>query len=243
MQSSEFSPFKAALQKTFALYDKPLNDVVLSVWWEALQPYALQEVTRALTAHIRNPDSGQYVPKPADVVKGLAGGIQNTAQAAWTKVDSAVRKIGPHRSVAFDDAIIHRVIADMGGWVRLNTKASEEWPFIQKEFETRYRGFAMTGGVTQYPAQLTGIAEDYNRREAINISGELEHKTNPVALIGNAQAAQAVIANGSSGPMVPITNRLTNEDTSEQRSGPARIGSGAAALPAIGKAAGGSSRH
>lgn len=33
---------------------------------------------------------------------------------AWNKVDKAVRQVGAWTSVMFDDALIHRVISDMG---------------------------------------------------------------------------------------------------------------------------------
>lgn len=242
MQSADFNAFKQALIKVFALYDKPLTDVVLSVWWEALQPYALQEVTRALTAHVRNPDSGSYLPKPADVIKGITGGNANAAQAAWSKVDSAVRRKGPYASVAFDDAIIHRVIADMGGWIRLNAKTSEEWPFVQREFETRYRGFAIVGGVAEYPAKLIGKAEEQIQREDVKISAELQSKIAPIALIGDPVRAEMVMQGGSSGAMVSITSRLTHANDSEQSSGTRSIGQSARALSVRNEEAG-SSRH
>lgn len=207
-----------------------------------MQPYALNEVTRALTAHIRNPDSGSYLPKPADAIKGLVGSNANSAQAAWTKVDNAVRRKGPYMSVAFDDPIIHRVISDMGGWIRLNTKNSEEWPFVQREFETRYRGFATVGGVTDYPARLIGLSEDQIQRDGIKITHELKNRIAPVALIGDPARAEMVLAGGNTGAMVPITNRLTNENEIEHGSGPRRIGSSARALPVPNKEAS-SSRH
>lgn len=216
MQSSEYQDFQKALQKVFALYEKQLSNVVLEVWWEALRPHALSDVTRALTAHIRNPDSGSYLPKPADVIKGLAGNTANTAQSAWTKVDSAARRKGPYVSVAFDDPIIHRVLADMGGWIRMCGHTNDEWPFIQKEFESRYRGFAMQGGVTEYPAKLIGIAEDENIRSGVRISAELQHKTNPIALIGDASKAELVISGGSNTPLLTITPRIGHDNGTQQ---------------------------
>ena len=40
------------------------------------------------------------------------------AQQAWSKVLNAVRRMGGDATVIFDD-LIHSVIDDMGGWVRL----------------------------------------------------------------------------------------------------------------------------
>lgn len=217
MQSSELGQFKTALQKVFALYDKQLSTILLDVWWEALQPYTLQEVTRALTVHVRNPDTGQYLPKPADVIKALRGTSANTAQSAWTKVDGAIRKVGSYRSVAFDDPIIHRVIQDMGGWIKLNKITNEELPFVQREFENRYRGFSVTGEIPEYPRILVGIAEDYNKREAIRIGVDLQEKP---ALIGDASKAELVIRGGSNAPSLTITPRLGHDDGAQQAARP-----------------------
>lgn len=213
MQSSELGQFKTALQKVFVLYDKQLNAILLDVWWDALQPYTLAEVTRALTVHVRNPDTGQYLPKPADVIKALRGNSANTAQSAWTKVDGAVRKVGPHKSVAFDDPIIHRVIQDMGGWIKINKITNEELPFVQREFESRYRGFSVAGDIPEYPRTLTGIAEDHNKREAVRIGADLQEKT---VLIGDASKAELVIHGGSDSPNVAITPRLGHDNGTQQ---------------------------
>lgn len=217
MQSTEFERFKQVLSKTFAVYEKTLSDVLLEVWWESLRAYELQEFTRALSAHIRNPDNGQFLPKPADVIRALRGTSANTAQSAWTKVDSAVRKVGPHRSVAFDDPVIHRVILDMGGWIRMCGHSNEEWPFVQREFENRYRGFSVSGEIPEYPRILTGITEDHNKREAISIDTDLQEK--PV-LIGDAGKAELVIHGGSNSPSVAITPRLGNENGTQQADRP-----------------------
>lgn len=217
MQSSELGQFKTALQKVFALYDKQLSTILLDVWWEALQPYTLQEVTRALTVHVRNPDTGQYLPKPADVIKALRGTSANTAQSAWTKVDGAVRKVGPHKSVAFDDPIIHRVIQDMGGWIRMNEHTNDEWPFVQREFENRYRGFSVTGEIPEYPRLLMGIAEAHNKREKIRIAADLQEKP---ALIGDASKAELVISGGESTPLLTITPRLGHDNGTQQTDRP-----------------------
>jgi len=81
------------------------------------------------------------MPKVADVIKMLQGSTQDSALTAWAKVDKAVRSIGTQMSVAFDDPLIHKVIQDMGGWLGLGQRQEAEWPFVAKEFETRYRGF------------------------------------------------------------------------------------------------------
>ncbi len=200
MHAGEFTAFRKILSKTLAFYDKQVSAELADAWFDALSGYSLEEVGQALQAHIRNPDTGQFPPKPADVVKCLYGGLEGVSQHAWTKVAKAVGSAGPWRSVAFDDAIIHRVLDDMGGWVRICSKSGEEWPFTQKEFVQRYRAIAVTMQVPDYPPYLIGTAEAENNRRGLPTP-----PASQLALIGNKAKAQLVVENGSFQPAVKIT--------------------------------------
>jgi hypothetical protein len=162
-----------------------------------MKPYDYRAVADALNRHCVNPDSGQFAPKPADVVKMLQGSTQDSALVAWAKVDRAVRSCGTYNSVVFDDPIIHRVIMDMGGWVQVGGKDEKEWPFVAKEFETRYRGYKMRNETPEYQRVLTGIAESQNNR--------VGHKSNPPVLIGHAEQAKRVMLGGSDNPQLTFT--------------------------------------
>lgn len=189
MQPTDKTGLFQLLQGVYDFYGKDLSEFALSVWWEAMRPFDFAAVRDALNRHCVNADGGQFLPKPADVVKLLAGGTQDAALMAWAKVDRTVRCVGTYRSVCFDDPIINAVIADMGGWVAFGTKEDREWPFVAKEFETRYRGYRLRGHLESYPRVLPGIVE----RD--NASRGFAHTE--IVLIGNAEAAQRVLAGGS----------------------------------------------
>ena len=155
----EFAQFMGGM---FAVYNKEVSPMLLRIWFESLRQYDLKAVKDALARHLLNPDNGQFLPKPADVVKLIGGTTIDTALEAWSAVDNAVRTIGTYRSVAFADPIIHKVIQDMGGWVALGNKKEDEWPFVAKEFQTRYRGIKTTGQPVDALPQLTGIAAQQN---------------------------------------------------------------------------------
>jgi hypothetical protein len=170
----EFAQFMGGM---FAVYNKEVSPMLLRIWFEALRQYDLKAVKDALARHLLNPDNGQFLPKPADVVKLIGGTTIDTALEAWSAVDNAVRTVGTYRSVAFADPIIHKVIQDMGGWVALGNKKEDEWAFVAKEFQTRYRGIKTTGQPVDAPAQLTGIAAQQN-----SVAG-IQYKEQPI-LIG-----------------------------------------------------------
>jgi hypothetical protein len=170
----EFAQFMGGM---FAVYNKEVSPMLLRIWFESLRQYDLKAVKDALARHLLNPDNGQFLPKPADVVKLIGGTTIDTALEAWSAVDNAVRTVGTYRSVVFADPIIHKVIQDMGGWVALGNKKEDEWAFVAKEFQTRYRGIKTTGQPVDAPAQLTGIAAQQN-----SVAG-IQYKEQPI-LIG-----------------------------------------------------------
>lgn len=177
-------------------YGKALSTSVIGLYWEGLKHYDLVAVERALWEHTQNPDTGQYMPKNADVTRVLQGRTQDQASLAWSKVDGAIRKVGTYRDVAFDDATIHRVIADMGGWIGFGNRTEDEWPFVAREFENRYRGYRIRAERPEYPPLLIGIANAQN-----NHAGHVGQE--PI-FIGDAGAAKQVYLGGTDRPLIPM---------------------------------------
>ena len=190
----EFFPLIAGV---YAFYRQAFSDFAGGVWWEAMKPYDFDAVKQAMNRHAVNPDAGQFLPKPADVVRMLQGSTQDSALVAWAKVDRAVRVVGTHRSVAFDDPLIHRVVTEMGGWIQLGTKNDKEWPFVQNEFVNRYRGYRSRSETPEFPPVLAGIAESSNGK---NLVAHVE----PPTLIGDSVMAQKVMRGGTYMPILGI---------------------------------------
>lgn len=194
MTENDKGPFFTLMGGVHAFYRQDFSDFAGGVWWMAMKPFDYPAVQDALNRHCVNPDNGQFMPKPADVVRLLQGSSQDGALVAWAKVDRAVRQVGTYSTVVFDDPVIHRVIQDMGGWVGLGTKDEKEWPFVAKEFENRYRGYRTQGGVNEYPRALIGMAEAQNSQHGF--------KTQPPVLIGSPDKARIVLKNGNDKPAI-----------------------------------------
>ena len=176
MQPADFDDFSGMLQVVAEYCGRALSPGVIAIYWQGLNDLDLSAVRRALNAHVQNPDNGQFMPKIADVRRMLSGTSQDAALVAWAKVDRAIRHIGTYADVAFDDALIHRVIHDMGGWIGLGQKNEDEWPFVAREFENRYRGFRMRSERPDYPRVLIGLANAHNGKGGFRLE--------PVRLIG-----------------------------------------------------------
>lgn len=191
---TQFATLMGALSE---YYNRDISDALIGMYWQGLEHYDIGAVRESLNRHMQNPESGQFFPKIADISKMLGGTTSDKALNAWAKVDKAIRYVGPYQSVAFDDPLIHRVLQDMGGWIGLGQKTDEDWPFIAREFENRYRGYAMRNEKPDYSPTLIGLAEAHNAKEGFAIE--------PPMLIGNAEQAKRVMQSGSNKPAIGFT--------------------------------------
>lgn len=195
-KQTDYKRFLTVLTGIADYYGKELSEGVITLYWQGLLQYDIAAVEKALWEHTQNPDNGQFMPKIADVTRNLQGRTVDQASIAWSKVDSAVRRVGTYSDVVFDDAIIHRVIADMGGWIKFGTIEEKEWPFSSNEFKTRYQGYKMRGEIPEYQPVLTGIANAHNGKEGF--------RSQPPMLIGNEARAKQVMLAGTNEQLIQM---------------------------------------
>ena len=197
MQATEKHQFAALLSNVYGFYEKTASPFVIDTWWSALQAYDFDAVSRAFGQHAVNPDDGQFLPRPANIVKMLSGTTNDAGLVAWSKVEKAVARVGTYESVVFDDPLIHRVIEDMGGWIRLGTFKEDEMTFVGKEFVSRYRGYRMRSEKPEYLRVLAGIAESNNAKGGFDTAAPI--------LIGDSSKATLVLEGGSSKAAIGFT--------------------------------------
>ena len=195
MDNSDKANFHELMNMTYELYGKPKpKKNLLRMYFVALARYQFDEIKEAINRHAVDPDQGQYLPKPADIVRNIAGNTSTQAELAWSKVDLAIRTVGPAESVCFDDQTIHAVLEDMGGWVLLCQVTDKEYPFKHNEFIKRYRGYiGRPHALGQVLSRLIGTTEASNRKD-----GFIEHIPHPI-LIGDKEMAQLVLQGGGDG--------------------------------------------
>jgi hypothetical protein len=196
MQATDKKRFVTILTGLSDYYGKELSDGVISLYWQGLLQYDVEAVEKAMWDHTQNPDNGQFMPKIADLTRAMQGRTQDQAAVAWSKVDQAIRRVGTYQDVAFDDPVIHRVIAEMGGWIWLGNQVEDEWPFVAKNFENRYRGYKLRGETPEYATVLLGMANAQNQQHGF--------RANPPILIGNQAKANAVMLGGTNAPLLEM---------------------------------------
>ncbi|MFZ6773049.1 DUF6475 domain-containing protein [Undibacterium sp. SXout7W] len=209
MNANDQGRFVTILTGVADYYERTLPASVISLYWAGLRAYDLAAVEKAMWEHTQSPDeSGRWMPKIADIKQKLEGRTQDQASIAWAKVDSGVRKVGTYRDVVFDDGMIHRVLADMGGWIALGRKTEVEWPFIAKEFENRYRGYRLRSEAPDFPPVLIGISNAQNEHQGFQ-------KQEPV-LIGDAEKAKQVMLLGTTKPLIAMQLLSAAANSQEQ---------------------------
>lgn len=187
MRTSDLKTFGALMMGIGELYSKTISQALTKIYWQTLKSYEIEDVQRAFNTHIHNTDFGQFFPKPADIVRLIEGSGETKALLAWTKVEKAICEVGVYESVVFDDPLIHAVLEDMGGWIKLCRSTHEQMPFTANKFQKRYMGFVLKKP-NRHPSRLCGIAESENAKNGYAID-------NPV-LLGDAVKAEAVMQTG-----------------------------------------------
>ena len=189
MKSNDVFEFYQIWEATGELYNIKPSKMAVELAFNSLSDFDLKDVARAIHFHIQNPDSGRFMPKPADIIKQIKGDTKTQSLTGWSQVEYAISRVGKYRSVTFDDPITMRVIEEMGGWIKICTTTTDEMPFVRNEFTARYSGYSVRG-VDSYPARLLGIAD------AENIKDHPDH-VEPPMLIGDAEKAKRVLELGS----------------------------------------------
>jgi hypothetical protein len=119
MNRDDFPSFAKFMAFIAEYYRHSLSESTLELYWKGLSRYDWKAIQQAVWHHIRMPQRGQFMPKISDVIESIEGDYQTQALQAWTKVTQAIQRMGVYQSVQFDDPLIHAVIQDMGGWIRL----------------------------------------------------------------------------------------------------------------------------
>lgn len=104
------------------------------------------------------------IPSPGDIRKYCLEtreeDLDIRVAAARNKIKKAMNSIGTYVTVAFDDPIIHLVIRDFGGWIKLGMTDMEEFENLLKwDLPKLYKAYA-TRKNADIPLMLEGKADD-----------------------------------------------------------------------------------
>ena len=161
MKHEEKIDFTDMITGVAEVYGKKISTKLLDIYWLALEKYEFEQIRLAIQQHLLNPDTGQFMPKPADFVRYVEGKSQEKILLAWQKLMKAVKQHGSYQSIIFDDPLIHYVVDEMGGWILFCRTEDSKLPFVFQEF-SRYYAVCLSRPPEYCPKQLTGILEHQN---------------------------------------------------------------------------------
>ena len=139
MTDHDKEEFAEIWSATYNLYSKQITVHTLAIVYETLSRFDIKQIRTALTKHIQSPETGQFCPKPADVIKQIEGNSGGRATNAWSEVLYAIHHVGAWSSIKFEDHLIHYVIEKIGGWISICKLKESELAFKQKEFINHYQ--------------------------------------------------------------------------------------------------------
>lgn len=198
MSPSEKSEVAGIISDVLKYYRQPVSEFILGVWMQACEPFEVDQISRALTEHIQDPEHGTFAPKVSDLTRVLQGTSTDRAALAWGKTLEAMSAVGAYTDVVFDDPAIHAVVEDLGGWPKLCRSTYEELSYIQHRFCVSHKAY-IGRGTFEYPRMLTGD------RAPLEM---YERKGLPVprpAMVGNLAQCQRVLQQGGAAGKTQIT--------------------------------------
>lgn len=75
MTQNDYPEFIAKLNEVAAIYDKPIEPSKAKSYWSALSNLGIEQFKKAIDVHTLDPKTGQFFPKPADIMKNARPGL------------------------------------------------------------------------------------------------------------------------------------------------------------------------
>lgn len=203
MKPSDKKEFAALLTNVFAYYRQDCSDFTLNIFWNACQPFDLEQVKKAIQSHCTDADHGVFAPKVADLVRVLAGTVTDRAALAWGKVFEAMQSVGAYTYVVFDDPAIHAAIEDCGGWIKICRSEMADLSYLQHRFCQAHKAY--TGrGIFEFQRCLMGD------RGSDAEFAKFGLKPPKPAFVGDLERAKAVYLGGNVGGKTVISFRAVD---------------------------------
>lgn len=185
----------------FSFYGKEASKFIADAFYFALSKFDAARVEKVALEHISDPQKGQFMPRPADLIARLEGTSTDRATVAWLKAREAASDVGAYSSVEFDDPLIAGVIDAMGGWPKFCRLEQKDISYAGHEFGKHYEALARVGAGVEHPKFLRGecdSADVYQKfglpaPDAVRITTGTTGLKNPVA-IGHTGADTTLLA-------------------------------------------------
>jgi hypothetical protein len=192
---------KAAGEELFLAFEMGLDDL------------PIDQIERAVRRAMRE---CAFMPTVMQV-RELAGVVSDKDRSvlAWECVLRAIRKIGMHGSVDFDDPVINATVRHLGGWEKVSGVETDQLDWVRKAFEANYQACCRAGISQREARPLLSVHDAYNAangflsevKPPLKIESGLPPHARTVLRIGKSEGKGLV-----SGVAADLGKRLGIED-------------------------------
>ena len=165
MKNEDKRAFFDLMMAAGEVYGREVTQPMAAIYLSALANVSIEQVQAAMMAHMQNPDSGQFFPKPADLIKQMTGttkqqdaAIEDRAAIAWACIERDIRRIGSYGTLKLDDKQALATVKAMGGWQSICQTEISKMEWKRKEFIRMYEAFERTP-LEALPSSLPGRVE------------------------------------------------------------------------------------
>jgi len=165
MKSEDYNKFKTVIAGMCEVYDRVPSEVLLQVFWEDFKELTIDEFSKAVSDHRKDPDQGMFFPKTANLMKQIKGSskqqhrsIEERAELAWSEITTHLQRKGPYKTFTSKDGVSLAAFHAVGGMSKLSTADYEKMTWIKKEFISMYETYEKTP-LENLPQNIMGLED------------------------------------------------------------------------------------
>lgn len=121
----------------YGFYEKELNEFAIRVWSDAVGDFAIADLEQAFSRHLKDPEAGKWLPKPADIIRQLKGTADEAALIAWGQVLEAVR----NRQPLPINGPMEEALRSLGGTSAIARADESQNGFLQRRFVEAFKAY------------------------------------------------------------------------------------------------------
>ena len=179
MELIEKTLFARTLLAVAEIYEKSIAQDYIEIYWGALKEYFLDDIREAFGEHIKNTQTGMFMPKPADVIKQIEKNSRIISESKWDKVIFVMRRFGRYGHSELDSSTLN-IVNSMGGWYHLCSLNDFEIQKLKSKFELEY--FKNCSQYELMPIKSPNAALDGDKNKKLTVGTTVEACPRNVAL-------------------------------------------------------------
>lgn len=167
MNNSNKEEFANIMYGTCEIYDRKVSNNLMTMYFESLKGYSIEEVKKGFSRHSLDPKHGSFMPKPADIVRHLQSQTISTeekAELAWAQIEREIRVTGSWGKLKMDDKQGLAALKAFTSWKDLCGMNVDKMTWAKKEFISMYSTYENTP-IEMLPSSLPGRVELIQHKE------------------------------------------------------------------------------